>query len=67
MSVERRELARPGVAALQHPSVGGDNVLVPVRLRVKRLGGGLLDEAERYLSGQEFELVRAERDVVTLG
>ena len=27
----------------------------------------LLDEAERYLSGQEFELVRAERDVVTLG
>ena len=26
----------------------------------------LLDEAERYLSGQEFELVRAERDVVTL-
>ena len=26
----------------------------------------LLDEAERYLYGQEFELVRAERDVVTL-
>ena len=26
----------------------------------------LLDEAERYLHGQEFELVRAERDVVTL-
>ena len=26
----------------------------------------LLDEAERYLAGQEFELVRAERDVVTL-
>jgi uncharacterized protein len=26
----------------------------------------LLDEAERYLSGQEFELVRSERDVVTL-
>src|SRR5256885_12815597 len=26
----------------------------------------LLDEAERFLSGQEFELVRAERDVVTL-
>jgi uncharacterized protein YlxP (DUF503 family) len=26
----------------------------------------LLDEAERYLSGQEFELVRAERDVVSL-
>ncbi len=26
----------------------------------------LLDEAERYLSGQEFELVRTERDVVTL-
>jgi len=26
----------------------------------------LLDAAERYLSGQEFELVRAERDVVTL-
>ena len=26
----------------------------------------LLDEAERYLAGQEFELVRAERDVVSL-
>jgi uncharacterized protein YlxP (DUF503 family) len=26
----------------------------------------LLDEAERYLSGQEFELVRAERDVVSV-
>lgn len=26
----------------------------------------LLDEAVRYLSGQEFELVRADRDVVTL-
>ena len=26
----------------------------------------LLDEAERYLSGQEIELVRAERDVVSV-
>ena len=26
----------------------------------------LLDEAERYLAGQEFELVRADRSVVTL-
>jgi uncharacterized protein YlxP (DUF503 family) len=26
----------------------------------------LLDEAERYLSGQEFELVRTDRDVVSL-
>jgi uncharacterized protein YlxP (DUF503 family) len=26
----------------------------------------LLDDAERYLSGQEFELVRTARDVVTL-
>jgi len=26
----------------------------------------LLDEAERYLSGQEFVLVRSEREVVTL-
>jgi uncharacterized protein len=26
----------------------------------------LLDEAERYLAGQEFELVRADRQVVTL-
>ena len=26
----------------------------------------LLDEAERYLHSQEFELVRADRDVVTL-
>ena len=27
---------------------------------------GLLDGAERYLDGQAFELVRVERDVVTL-
>jgi uncharacterized protein YlxP (DUF503 family) len=27
----------------------------------------LLDGAERYLSGQDFELVRAERDVVSVG
>ena len=26
----------------------------------------LLDEAERYLNGQEYELVHAEREVVTL-
>ena len=26
----------------------------------------LLDAAERYLAGQEFELVRAEREVVTI-
>ena len=26
----------------------------------------LLDEAERYLSGQDFELVRTERDVVAV-
>lgn len=26
----------------------------------------LLDEAERYLAGQDFELLRADRDVVTL-
>ena len=26
----------------------------------------LLDEAERYLSGQEYELVRTERDVVSV-
>ena len=26
----------------------------------------LLDEAERYLNGQEYELVRTEREVVTL-
>jgi len=25
-----------------------------------------LDEAERYLSGQEYELVRTERDVVSV-
>jgi uncharacterized protein len=27
----------------------------------------LLDEAERYLNGQEFELIRAEREVLTPG
>jgi len=26
----------------------------------------LLDDAERFLSGQDFELVRSERDIVTL-
>jgi uncharacterized protein YlxP (DUF503 family) len=26
----------------------------------------LLDEAERYLAGQDFEFVRAEREIVTL-
>ena len=26
----------------------------------------LLDEAERFLHGQEYELMRAEREVVTL-
>ena len=26
----------------------------------------LLDEAERYLNGQEYELIRSEREVVTL-
>jgi uncharacterized protein len=26
----------------------------------------LLDDAERYLNGQEFELVRADREVVTM-
>jgi uncharacterized protein YlxP (DUF503 family) len=27
----------------------------------------LLDEAERYLAGQDFELIRTERDVVAVG
>lgn len=27
----------------------------------------LLDDAERYLSGQDFEIVRTERDIVTVG
>jgi uncharacterized protein YlxP (DUF503 family) len=27
----------------------------------------LLDDAERYLSGQDFELVRSDRDVVSVG
>ena len=34
--------------------------------REYREASGLLDEAERYLAAQDFELVRAERDVVTL-
>ena len=34
--------------------------------REYREAAQLLDEAERYLSGQEFVLVRAERDVVTI-
>jgi hypothetical protein len=34
--------------------------------RGRREVGGLLDAAERYLSGQEYELVRAEREVVSL-
>ena len=31
-----------------------------------RVAERLLDEAERYLAGQDFDLVRAERNVVTL-
>jgi uncharacterized protein len=34
--------------------------------REQRETSGLLDGAERYLSGQGFELVRAERELVTL-
>jgi hypothetical protein len=34
--------------------------------RGRREVDGLLDAAERYLSGQEYELVRAEREVVSL-
>jgi uncharacterized protein len=34
--------------------------------REQRDALGLLDGAERYLAGQGFELVRAEREVVTL-
>jgi uncharacterized protein len=28
---------------------------------------GLLDDAERYLNGQEFDVARVEREVVTIG
>jgi uncharacterized protein len=34
--------------------------------REQREAARLLDEAERYLHGQEFELVRAEREIFTL-
>jgi uncharacterized protein YlxP (DUF503 family) len=34
--------------------------------REHREAGRLLDEAERYLSGQAFELVRTQREIVTL-
>src|SRR4029453_8573514 len=34
--------------------------------RENREAEQLLDEAERYLSGQEFELLRAERNVVSV-
>ena len=34
--------------------------------REEREAARLLDEAERYLHGQEYELVRAEREIVTL-
>ena len=34
--------------------------------REEREVGRLLDEAERYLHGQEYELVRSEREIVTL-
>jgi uncharacterized protein len=34
--------------------------------REQREAVGLLDGAERYLTGQGFELVRAERELVTL-
>ena len=35
-------------------------------IRAGRIDWRLLDDAERYLSGQDFELVRTERDVVTI-
>ncbi len=34
--------------------------------REAREADRLLDEAERYLNGQEYELIRSERDLVTL-
>jgi uncharacterized protein len=34
--------------------------------REEREAARLLDEAERYLNGQEYELVRIEREIVTL-
>jgi uncharacterized protein YlxP (DUF503 family) len=34
--------------------------------RAYRDAEGLLDDAERYLSGQEYELSLAEREIVTL-
>jgi uncharacterized protein len=34
--------------------------------REEREVARLLDEAERYLNGQEYELVRTEREIVTL-
>jgi uncharacterized protein YlxP (DUF503 family) len=34
--------------------------------REEREVSRLLDDAERYLHGQEYELVRAEREIVTL-
>ena len=34
--------------------------------REEREAVRLLDEAERYLHGQDFELIRAEREIVTL-
>ena len=35
--------------------------------REYREAEGLLDDAERYLNGQEFDVARVEREVVTLG
>jgi uncharacterized protein YlxP (DUF503 family) len=35
--------------------------------REYREAAQLLDDAERYLSGQDFELVRSDRDVVSVG
>jgi uncharacterized protein YlxP (DUF503 family) len=34
--------------------------------REEREAARLLDEAERYLNGQEYECVRSEREIVTL-
>ncbi len=34
--------------------------------REEREASRLLDEAERFLNGQEYELVRVEREIVTL-
>ena len=68
--VEKRQASRVGacdpVEVDHHELWQRTRLTLSCVAREYREAEKLLDEAERYLAGQDFELVRADRDVVTL-